>query len=138
MRRFSLLWWLVVLPTSVVVGGSTFLLAGLLTEWGLFERLVAALALTIIADVAIAMAIQAVAPTKVSIGPGERTLESELPSETARILSGFESSYQGRVLVRGESWRAARTPDDTARLTRGMNVNVVGRDGLMLLVRSAN
>ena len=138
MRRYSLLWWLVVLPTSVVAGGSTFLLAGLLTEWGLIERLVAALALTIAADVAIAMAIQAVAPTNVSIGPGERALDSELPAETARVLSGFESSCEGRVLVRGETWQATRAPDDEARLAKGMDVSIVGRDGLMLLVRSTN
>ena len=137
MKRYSLLWWLVFLPTSVVVGGTTFLLAGLLTDWVFLERIAAALILTFAADLAIAVSIQAVAPTKVSIGPGERTLNSELPSETATVICGFDSSSRGRVSVRGETWQAMRAPGDVVRLTAGMNVNVVARDGLTLVV-SAN
>jgi hypothetical protein len=72
-KRYSLNWWLVVLPTSVVVGGSTFLLTGLLTEWSTLQRLVGALTLTVVADLIIALRIQALAPSDVSIGPGERT-----------------------------------------------------------------
>lgn len=134
MKRYSPMWWLAVLPTSVVVGGTTFLLAGYLTEWGIAERISAALVLTVAADLAVAACIQVFAPTKVNIGPGERALNSELPSETARIIAGFESSSNGRVSVRGETWRATRAPDDVVRLTAGMEVNVVARDGLTLVV----
>ncbi len=134
MRRYSPIWWLVVLPTSAVVGGTTFLLSGYLTDWGSLERIAAALVLTFAADLAIASSIQVFAPTNVNIGPGERALDSELPSETARVIGGFESSSEGRVSVRGETWRATRVPDDAIRLTAGMDVNVVARDGLTLIV----
>ena len=136
MKRYSLMWWLVVLPTSVVVGGSTFLLAGLLTDWGILERIAVAAILTLIADIAIAAWIQSVAPTKVNIGPGEKSHDSALPSETARVISGFDSSSHGRVLVRGETWRAMRAPDDAVSLSIGMDVNIVARDGLTLVVSS--
>jgi membrane protein implicated in regulation of membrane protease activity len=137
MKRYSPLWWMVVLPTSVVVGGSSFLLLGLLTDLGVAERIIAALILTFAADVAIATAIQVFAPTRVQIGPGERAFDSELPSETARVIGGFDGTTHGRVSVRGETWRATRAPDDASRLTTGMEVNVIARDGLTLLV-SAN
>lgn len=134
MKRYSPMWWMVVLPTSVIVGGTTFLLAGYLTNWGVFERIAAALILTFAADLVIAALIQVFAPTKVNIGPGERALDSELPSEKARVIAGFDTSLHGRVSVRGESWRATRAPDDAVRLTTGMDVNVVARDGLTLVV----
>lgn len=137
MKRYSVVWWLVVLPTSVIVGGSTFLLTGFLTEWSTLQQLAAALTLTIAADLAIAMRIQALAPSKVSIGPGERALKSDLPSETAVVVDGFVSSTQGVVTVRGETWRATSAPGVVVQLTKGMDVNVVARDGLTLVV-SAN
>lgn len=136
-KRFSLIWWLVVIPTSLIVGGTTFLLAGLLTDWSIVARVAVALALTVATDLAIAALVQAVAPTRVNIGPGERALNSELPSETARVIAGFGSSPNGQVSVRGETWRATRAPDDAIQLTTGMDVNVVARDGLTLVV-SAN
>lgn len=134
MKRYSLNWWLVVLPTSVVVGGSTFLLAGPLTDWSTSARLIAAVILTVLADVAIAMRIQALAPSAISIGPGERALKADLPSETAVVVVGFDCSTTGVVTVRGETWRATMAPDDAAQLFKGMDVNVVGRDGLTLVV----
>ena len=137
MKRYSPIWWMVVLPTSVVVGGTTFLLAGYLTDWGVPGRIAAALVLTVAADLAIAASIQVFAPTKVNIGPGERSFNSELPSETARVIAGFDASSHGRVSVRGETWRAMRAPGDAVRLTTGMDVNVIARDGLTLVV-SAN
>ena len=125
------------LPTSVVVGGSTFVLSGLLTDWSLVQRVIAASSLTIVADLAIALWIQSLAPSIVDIGPGERVFKSDATSETARVVDGFGSSMQGTVIVRGETWRATRVQDDAMRLVQGMRVNVVGRDGLMLVV-SAN
>lgn len=138
MKRYSPMWWLVVLPTSVVVGGTTFLVAGHFSEWGILERIAVAAALTFAADLAIAATIQVLAPTKVNIGPGERALDSELPSETARVIGGFDASSDGRVSVRGESWRATCSPDDAIRLTAGMNVHVVARDGLTLVVSASS
>ena len=136
MKRYSLMWWMVVLPTSVFVGGSTFLLAGLLTDWGILERIAVAAILTFVADIAIAAWIQTVAPTRINIGPGEKAHDSELPSETATVIAGFDSSSHGRVLVRGETWRAMSAPDDAVSLSIGMDVNIVARDGLTLVVSS--
>ncbi len=134
MKRYSPIWWLVVLPTSVIVGGTTFLLSGYLTDWSFLERVFAAFFLTFAADVTIAAFNQTLAPTKVSIGPGERAMNSELSAETARVVAGFNASVDGRVSVRGEIWRATRIPGDTVRLTTGMDVNVVARHGLTLVV----
>ena len=137
MKRYSPMWWMVVLPTSVVVGGTTFLLFGYVTEWGVVERIAAAAVLTFAADLAIAASIQVFAPTRVNIGPGERALNTELPSETATVIAGFDSSSHGHVSVRGETWRSMLASGEAVQLTRGMEVIVVGRDGLTLVV-SAN
>ena len=138
MKRYSPTWWLVVLPTSMIVGGTTFLLAGHFTDWGSLERIVAALVLALAADLAIALLVQLLAPTKVRIGPGDRALDSDLLSETARVIGGFESSSYGHVSVRGETWRATRVPDDAIRLTTGMDVHVIARDGLTLVVSATS
>ena len=138
MKRYSPTWWLVVLPTSMIVGGTTFLLAGHFTDWGSLERSVAALVLALAADLAIASLVQVLAPTKVKIGPGDRALDSDLLSETARVIGGFESSPDGQVSVRGETWRATRVPDDAIRLTTGMDVHIVAREGLTLIVTAAS
>lgn len=136
MKRYSLMWWSVVLPTSVVVGGSTFLLAGFLTDWGVLERVAVAVVLTVAADLAIAAWVQSIAPTRVHIGPGEKMRDSELLAEKATVVGGFDSSSHGRVSVRGETWRATHAPDDAVSLSVGMDVEVVGRDGLTLVVSS--
>ena len=134
MKRYSPTWWLVVLPTSLIAGTATFLLAGYFTDWGTLQRVAASFVVALAADLAIAALVQVFAPTRVNIGPGERALDSELPSEMARVIGGFESSPDGSVSVRGETWRATCAPDDAVRLTVGMDVNVVARDGLTLIV----
>jgi membrane protein implicated in regulation of membrane protease activity len=134
MKRYSLTWWLVILPTSVTVGGTTILLTSSLTDWDVTTRVAVAVFLTFLADLAIAASMEAIAPTKVSIGPGEKHLDSDLTSEKAIIMSGFDSTSHGQVSVRGETWRAIRAPDDTGALTTGMSVNVVDRNGLTLVV----
>ncbi|MBT8103853.1 MAG: NfeD family protein [Gammaproteobacteria bacterium] len=134
MKRYSFTWWLVILPTSVTVGGTTILLASSFTDWSVMARVAVAVGLTFLADLAIAASMEAIAPTRVSIGPGEKHLDSDLVPEKATIMSGFGSIAHGQVSVRGETWRAIRAPDDTGTLTAGMSVNVVDRDGLTLVV----
>jgi membrane-bound ClpP family serine protease len=134
MKRYSFTWWLVILPTSVTVGGTTILLTSNFTDWGVMTLVAVAAVSTFFADLAIAASMEAIAPTKVSIGPGEKYLDSDLASEKATIMSGFDSISHGQVSVRGETWRAIRAPDDTGTLTTGMSVNVVDRDGLTLVV----
>jgi membrane protein implicated in regulation of membrane protease activity len=134
MKRYSFTWWLVILPTSVTVGGTTILLTSNFTDWGVMALVAVAVVSTFLADLAIAASMEAIAPTKVSIGPGEKYLDSDLVSEKATIMSGFDSISHGQVSVRGETWRAIRAPDDTGTLTTGMSVNVIDRDGLTLVV----
>lgn len=134
MRRYSFTWWLVILPTSVTVGGTTILLASVFTDWSLFVRLAVAAVATAVADLAIAAAMEAVAPTRVHIGPGEKYLDSDPASEKAVVLSGFDSLPYGEVSIRGETWRAMRAPGDEGDLTPGMRVSVVDRKGLTLIV----
>lgn len=134
MRRYSLLWWAIILPTSVVVGLPTFLFVGHLTDWAVLERVAVALVATLAADLSIAASMEAVAPTKVKIGPGESNLKSDAPADKATVVSGFESSPHGRVSVRGETWRATRLPSETGVMSAGTVVNVVDRNGLSLVV----
>jgi membrane protein implicated in regulation of membrane protease activity len=134
MKRYSLTWWLVILPTSVTVGGTTILLTSNFTDWGVIAIVAVAVVSTFLADLAIAASMEAIAPTKVSIGPGEKHLDSDLASEKATIMSGFDSISHGQVSVRGETWRAIRAPDDTGTVITGMSVNVVDRNGLTLVI----
>jgi membrane-bound ClpP family serine protease len=134
MKRHSLIWWLVILPTSAIVGGTTYLFAGLFTDWDILSRVAAALIATFVVDLATAALMESIAPTKVNIGPGEKRLFSESSSEKAKVICGFGASSQGRVSVRGETWLATRAPGETDSVTLGMEVNVVARDGLTLTV----
>lgn len=136
MKRYSFAWWLVILPTSVTVGGSLILLTSLFTDWTLFVRLAVAALATGFADLAIAAWMESIAPTRVHVGPGEKYLVTDPASERAMIISGFDSVPHGHVSIRGEIWRAIRAPGDTGALTAGMLVSVVDRDGLTLIVTS--
>lgn len=134
MKRYSLAWWLVILPTSITVGGTSILLMSIVTDWSLFTRVAVAVLATSLADLAIAAWMESVAPTRVHIGPGERHLVSDSPAEKATVVSGFDSLPHGQVSIRGETWRAIRAPGDTGDLTIGMSVSVVDRQGLTLVV----
>jgi membrane protein implicated in regulation of membrane protease activity len=134
MKRYSLLWWAIILPTSVVVGVPTFFLVGHLTDWAVLQRVALALIATLSADLIIAASMEAIAPTKVKIGPGERQLQSDAPAEKAIVIGGFGASLQGQVSVRGETWVATRLPDETTEMSAGMVVRVVDRYGLSLVV----
>lgn len=136
MKRYSILWWSIILPTSVIVGLPTFFLVGHFTGWDILACAAVALIATLVADIVIAASVEAVAPTKVNIGPGERALKSEALAERAIIVSGFDASPHGQVSIRGETWSAIRLPDDTEVLSAGMSVRVVNRDGLNLIVSS--
>ena len=136
MKRYSILWWSIILPTSVIVGLPTFFLVGYFTDWEISGRAAVALIATLAADLVIAASMEAVAPTKVNIGPGEKALKSEALPERAIIVSGFDSSPHGQVSIRGETWLATRLRDDTEVLSAGMSVRVVNRDGLNLIVSS--
>ena len=138
MKRYSAIWWSAILPTSVIVGGPTFLLTGYFSGWDFLERVAVVVVLTLVVDLAIAAWMERVAPTRVSIGPGERVLNSEFAAEKAKVVDGFGSSAHGQVSIRGETWSAIRLPDDTGILSAGMVVSVVDRNGLSLIVTTTS
>lgn len=134
MRRYSLAWWLAILPTSIITAAGTFLVLGQLSDWGLPGRSVAAAVSALIVDLAIAAWVEQFAPTKVIVGPAERAIHSDDAAENATVIGGFGSSPLGRVMVRGETWPAVRSADETGNLVTGMVVKVVDRVGLRLVV----
>ncbi|MBT8080749.1 MAG: NfeD family protein [Gammaproteobacteria bacterium] len=134
MRRYSIAWWLAILPTTVIVGVPTFYVLGYQTDWGVTERIALALVCAFVVDLATAAMMERIAPTKVSIGPGEKLTNTEIAAEEAIIVSGFASSAEGQVLVRGETWDAVRSHDETDSLLAGTAVRVIDRIGLRLVI----
>ena len=122
------------LPTSVLVGGTAFLLVRHFTDLTLLQVVAVAMIAAFLADVGIAAAMQEIAPSWVNIGPGEKVLKSDRPSEQATIVAGFGYSREGQVSVRGETWRAVRAPDESGAISTGMVVSIVDRHGLTLVV----
>ena len=131
-----MLWWWLVLPTSLVVGAPAFFLLGQFTGLELLGRIAVALAVTFAVDFAIAASMESLAPTRLNIGPGEKVLETDVPAEQAIVISGFEASRRGKVSIRGETWKATRLAGDSGVLSEGMPVRVVDRNGLELIVSS--
>lgn len=136
MKRYSQLWWMSLLLSSVVTGSLAFLALLFLTDWSLPKIVVASGFFVLLGDLTLALAMEKVAPTRIAVGPGERYLHTERSSDKATVLSGFDSSPQGQVSVRGETWQAVRAPGDEGNLAEGMSVQVVERDGLTLVVTS--
>ena len=136
MKRYTMLWWWLILPTSVVVGVPTFFLVGHFMGLELPAQVAVAMIVTFAVDFAIAASMEAVAPTRLNIGPGEKVLKSDIPAEQATVISGFGASPQGKVSVRGETWLATRQAGDSGVLSAGMRVFVVDRNGLELIVSS--
>lgn len=134
MKRFSAIWWIIIAADSVVVAGVAFFLLSTRTDLGSIEMLATGLVIVIIADLAVALGMEAVAPTRVSVGPGERRSKRDDISEVAVITGEFDASGRGRVSVRGETWSARIEPSGRSLPPRGSKVRVVGREGLDLIV----
>ncbi|MEO0996621.1 MAG: NfeD family protein [Pseudomonadota bacterium] len=135
MRRYSRIWWLSILLSSTVTGGSAFVLLSLLTSLPLGKVLIASVLLALTGDLVLALVMETVAPTHVKLGPGERQLDSELPSEPAYALVDFDDTGRGTVSARGETWQAQRPNDSSHRIAAGDRVQVVCREALTLIVR---
>jgi len=85
-------------------------------------------------DFVTALSMEAVAPTRVAIGPGERRFAADDPKELATVVSGFTDSDVGKVRIRGETWSARLVSTDGPRVQAGYAVRILDRDGLTLLV----
>ena len=133
-ERFSKLWWLAILFTTGVAALFTILFVKLLTTWSNPSLLIAVAAVVMVCDTLIARSMEATAPSRIDIGPGEKGHVDDSLSETATVVSGFVDSERGRVAIRGETWHAVRVADEQGVLDRGVAVRVVERSGLTLIV----
>lgn len=97
------------------------------------ELLVYCLGVSFLGDVVTALSMEAIVPTRVTIGPGERQSRHDLPAERALVASEFDDAGMGRVRIRGETWRA-RGSSPGFRPALGSRVRVIDRDGLTLIV----
>lgn len=121
-------WTILLIETGVLVLAATWLLSGI---GRLAEPSAWLLALVLIAlgDLATALIMQRIAPTRVLLAPGEAGRHS------AAVLRGFEQSNVGVIRVRGEIWRARSR--DSQLLQPGDPVHILSRDGLVLEVEPA-
>lgn len=131
-KRFSRDWWLAILVVTAAISAATFLL---LRGRGLHlsELVLYCLAFSLLGDVVTALSMEAIVPTRVTIGPGDRRLRDDLPTELALVVSEFDGAGAGQVRIRGEIWRA-RGSRDGFRPVVGSRVRVINRDGLTLIV----
>lgn len=131
-KRFSRDWWLVILVVTVGISVAAFLL---LRSRDLHpaELILYCLGISFLADVVTAISMEAIVPTRVTIGPGDRHLRDDLPTELALVVSEFDGAGAGQVRVRGETWQA-RSSSIGFRPMLGSRVRVVNRDGLTLIV----
>ncbi len=131
-KRFSRDWWLAILIVTVGLSAATFLL---LRDRGLnaSELVLYCLGISLLGDVVTALSMEAIVPTRVTIGPGDRRLKDDLPTELALVVSEFDGAGVGHVRIRGETWQA-RGSDVGFRPMTGSRVRVIDRDGLTLIV----
>ncbi len=87
-----------------------------------------------VGDLFLAIAFEIVAPTEITVGPGERQRKDSPLREKAKVVSGFSGSNRGKVMVRGEIWAARCITPDTEVLEKGEELEIMGREGLTLLV----
>lgn len=132
--RFSRGWWLIIGATTLVIGVAAYLVLRYWTALALEQLILYWLIITFIGDVITAVSMEAVAPTRVTIGPGDRQFDADHLAELATVVAGFDDTRQGRVRIRGETWRARQAEGDHLSLESGTEVRVVDRDGLTLVV----
>lgn len=136
MQQYSRLWWASILLSSVVTGGGTFVLLVLLTDWQTLTVFKLSIVSILVGDIVLALLMEAVSPTHVKVGPGERLRSTDLPRDLGKVVVDFADG-RGRVKIRGEVWQARQPPGSTQRLDAGAVVRVLNRDGLTLIVASA-
>jgi membrane protein implicated in regulation of membrane protease activity len=133
-RRFSTSWWISLASASCVFGLLTYIvlrLTGMVDDDRLALYLLGGIGL---GDVLVALSLEVTAPTRVTLGPADRRLASSKFEATAEVVSGFDGSAEGRVQVRGETWKARMADGQPATLAGGSTLNVIERDGLVLIV----
>ena len=137
MQRYSRYWWAVVLLSSAVTGGGTFILLLLFTDLSVETALKISVVLVLAGDITLAIIMQAISPTHVKLGPGERWHTGESPKDRGVVKTRFENG-KGKVSIRGETWHARQEDRSEDQLDVGESVRVVEREGLTLVVAAAD
>lgn len=136
--RFSTKWWLWLTNGAVFFGICT---AAVTVWFGLVSDptivIFVVLAGSLIGDLILAFSFEAIAPVKVTVGPGDRYRRTDDLREMASVVAGFSSSSVGKVRIRGEIWSARHYAGRDLSLDAGEMVKVVEREGLVLLIGEA-
>ena len=120
-------WWIIGVETAFFVALAVWVLVR-------FDRifepgaLLVATIIIIVGDVVTALMMERFAPTRITIEPGEAA------GRIGRAVADFSSNGEGRVLLRGERWRACS--GSPASITAGTKIRVVSRTGLVLHVET--
>ena len=136
MQRYSSLWWASIVLSSVVTGGGSFLLITTLTELPIEMAFKISIVLVLVGDIVLALLMQAVSPTRILVGPGDRRMRNDATDELGMVIDDFENG-SGSVSVRGERWRAVQAAGCQQQLRAESHVRVLERRGLTLVVVAA-
>lgn len=90
----------------------------------------------VLGDVVTVVAFEYLAPTEITVSPGEKEERHSELRLTATVVSGFAGATTGYVNVKGESWAARLAAGSPDTVVPGSNVRIAGRDGLTLRVIS--
>ncbi len=135
-QRFSAEWWAWLAAGAFAFGVFT---AAVLYWRGIVTDPIALILVALVGsamgDLLMAASFEVIAPSRVTLGPGERAKKDDDLLELATVVSGFNDSAAGRVRARGEIWGARCYDGTPLSLTVGVKLRIVERDGLTLLVR---
>ena len=133
MKRSPEFWFLMTFATALFAFAGWVLLKDLIDKHFILFVLFYGL-FVVLGDGLTALATEKFAPTFIHIGPGERFSKNHLTSETAKATGDFDEAGRGRVVVRSEVWRAELFGEAPVRVSEKDELQIVGRDGLTLLV----
>jgi len=137
-KRFTTNWWIAVTSIGSALGLAAvallwrlgYLSSNHLVVWGLLA--------VVVGDLVAAAALESIAPTEITLEPGERTEKNAESALSAKVVSGFAGAKTGYVTVKGESWAAQLVGGDPRTVTAGDIVKIAGRNGLTLKVVANN
>ena len=109
----------------------------LLTDWPTLTVVKASVTLIVAGDIVLGLLMEAVSPTHVKVGPGERLRSTDLPQEIGKVVDDFDGG-RGRIAIRGEMWLARQPASSKQQLKAGTGVRVLGRESLTLVVAAAD
>lgn len=135
-RRFSREWWLWVTSFGLSVAALVVLILVILGRTVSVDVLLWIGIAVVASELLLAVTLELAAPTRITVGPGERFRHDDDVESFARVENDFNEFGQGKVRIGGELWSARRVSGGSRPLRRGDTVAVVDREGLVLVVDS--